>query len=310
MVKLAAKNITMKNHNGTGWDELYPKTIAEQVIETSAKRFTSDTELANKAEKSNATTTADGLMSKEDKTKLNSIASGANNYSHPPTHPATMITGLSTVATTGSYTDLQNKPILGTAADKNTGIANGNVPLIGADGKLDAAIMPAIAITDTFVVSTQAAMLALDVQVGDVSVRTDINKSFILKAEPASTLTNWQELLTPSSPVQSVAGKTGAVTLTKSDVGLSNVDNTSDASKPISTATQTALNAKAPIASPAFTGSPTAPTQTAADNSTKIATTAFVKTAVQAVSSSMPTITVSPTTPSNPMAGDFWYEIV
>lgn len=34
------------------------------------------------------------------------------------------------------------------------------------------------------------------------------------------------------------------VSLTKSDVGLSNVDNTSDASKPISTATQTALNAK------------------------------------------------------------------
>jgi hypothetical protein len=46
------------------------------------------------------------------------------------------------------------------------------------------------------------------------------------------------------SPVQSVSGKTGAVTLDKSDVGLSNVDNTSDVNKPISSATQTALNAK------------------------------------------------------------------
>ncbi len=46
------------------------------------------------------------------------------------------------------------------------------------------------------------------------------------------------------SPVQSVAGKTGSVTLDKSDVGLGNVDNTSDADKPVSTATQTALNAK------------------------------------------------------------------
>ena len=46
------------------------------------------------------------------------------------------------------------------------------------------------------------------------------------------------------SPVQSVAGKTGAVTLDKSDVGLGNVDNTSDADKPISSATQSALNAK------------------------------------------------------------------
>ena len=45
--------------------------------------------------------------------------------------------------------------------------------------------------------------------------------------------------------VTSVAGKTGAVILSKSDVGLGNVDNTSDLDKPISTATQTALNAKA-----------------------------------------------------------------
>lgn len=47
-----------------------------------------------------------------------------------------------------------------------------------------------------------------------------------------------------STSVNSVAGKTGVVTLTKSDVGLSNIDNTSDANKPVSTATQTALNAK------------------------------------------------------------------
>jgi hypothetical protein len=46
------------------------------------------------------------------------------------------------------------------------------------------------------------------------------------------------------SPVQSVAGKTGSVSLAKGDVGLGNVDNTSDADKPISSATQSALNAK------------------------------------------------------------------
>ena len=49
--------------------------------------------------------------------------------------------------------------------------------------------------------------------------------------------------------VDSVFGRTGSVTAqsgdyTKSDVGLANVDNTSDANKPISTATQTALDAK------------------------------------------------------------------
>lgn len=46
------------------------------------------------------------------------------------------------------------------------------------------------------------------------------------------------------APVQSVAGKTGSVALAKGDVGLSAVDNTADADKPVSTATQTALNGK------------------------------------------------------------------
>ena len=44
--------------------------------------------------------------------------------------------------------------------------------------------------------------------------------------------------------VDSVNGRTGDVILNKADVGLTNVDNTSDLNKPISTATQTALNAK------------------------------------------------------------------
>ena len=48
----------------------------------------------------------------------------------------------------------------------------------------------------------------------------------------------------PPYPVTSVNGQTGAVTLAKGDVGLGNVDNTSDANKPISNATQVALNNK------------------------------------------------------------------
>jgi hypothetical protein len=45
-----------------------------------------------------------------DKEKLAGIAEGANNYSHPETHPANMITGLPAVAVSGSYDDLTNKP--------------------------------------------------------------------------------------------------------------------------------------------------------------------------------------------------------
>ena len=50
------------------------------------------------------------------------------------------------------------------------------------------------------------------------------------------------------------------------------------------TEVDTALGLKAPLASPALTGTPTAPTATQGDNSTAIATTAFVKTACDAVS--------------------------
>jgi len=45
--------------------------------------------------------------------------------------------------------------------------------------------------------------------------------------------------------VNSVNGKTGSVLLNKSDLGLSNVDNTSDMDKPVSSAQQTALDLKA-----------------------------------------------------------------
>jgi hypothetical protein len=66
-----------------------------------------------------------------------------------------------------------------------------------------------------------------------------------------------------SAPVSSVAGRTGAITLAVADV-----------------------SGAAPLASPTFTGTPSLPTgttavtQTAGDNSTKVATTAFVTTAV------------------------------
>ena len=60
----------------------------------------------------NATSSAAGLMSSTDKSKLDSIANYANNYVHPASHPASMITGLANVATTGSYNDLSDRPTI------------------------------------------------------------------------------------------------------------------------------------------------------------------------------------------------------
>lgn len=78
-----------------------------------------------------------------------------------------------------------------------------------------------------------------DLDLGELGVNTYDGRLF-LKKNVSGT-----ESIVEVGPVLSVAGRTGAVTLAKADVGLASVDNTSDASKPISSATQTALNGKA-----------------------------------------------------------------
>lgn len=104
-------------------------------------------------------------------------------------------------------------------------------------------------------------------------------------ANLSTTLTTSIGLKAPlASPT--FTGTVSGVTATM--VGLGSVNNTADTAKPVSTAQQTALDLKANLASPTFTGTPTLPTgtiaitQTAGDSNTKVATTAFVTTAVAA----------------------------
>jgi hypothetical protein len=94
----------------------------------------------------------------------------------------------------------------------------------------------------------------------------------------------------------------GVSGITKSMVGLSNVDNTADTNKPISSATQTALNLKADDSSvvklsgnqtisniKTFSSSPIVPTCTSGDNSTKVASTQYVDSSIANLINSAPT---------------------
>lgn len=140
---------------------------------------------------------------------------------HTGTQAASTITGLAAVATSGSASDITT-------------------------GTLPSSVLPPLAINETFTAANQAAMLALTAQRGDVAIRTDLGgKFYILTTDSPGTLADWKPVVS-SSDVSSVAGRTGAVTLTKTDVGLANVDNTADADKPVSTAQATAdaLNLK------------------------------------------------------------------
>jgi hypothetical protein len=98
------------------------------------------------------------------------------------------------------------------------------VASLDASGKLLATQVPSIAITDTFVVASQAAMLALSAAgTGDVAIRTDLSKSFILQGTTYSVLADWQELLTPiSAPAAHAASHVAAgsdpLTLSESQI--------------------------------------------------------------------------------------------
>lgn len=127
--------------------------------------------------------------------------------------------GLAAVATSGSASDITT-------------------------GTLPSSVLPPLAINETTVVASQAAMLALTAQRGDIAKRTDLNgQAFVLRTDSPGTLADWIALNT-TSDVMSVNSQTGAVVLTKSDVGLGNADNTSDANKPVSTLQQAALDLK------------------------------------------------------------------
>lgn len=94
----------------------------------------------------------------------------------------------------------------------------GNVPVVGDDGKLNTSIIPSLALMDSYVVDSEEAMLALDCQKGDIAIRSDVVKTYILAGEDPTDINNWVQFLSPECNVQSVNGHVGVVVLTTDDV--------------------------------------------------------------------------------------------
>lgn len=145
------------------------------------------------------------------------------------------------------------------------GVANG-VATLDSAGKVPTSQLPAY-VDDVLEYANLASFPATG-ETGKIYVALNTNKTYRWSGSAYIYIT--------SSAVDSVAGKTGVVSLVKGDVELGDVDNTSDVNKPVSTAQQNALNLKANIASPALTGTPTAPTAAVGTNTAQLATTAFV----------------------------------
>lgn len=148
---------------------------------------------------------------------------------------------------------------LGNVPNLAAGVANG-LATLGADGKLTAAQLPAAvggglvydgvwnASTNTPAIPTAAPTNAGHYYKVAVAGTTNINGNAVWAPGDwiISNGSTWDRIVNAES-VSSVAGKTGAISLTKSDVGLSAVDNTSDAAKPVSTAQAAAIAVKKDI---------------------------------------------------------------
>jgi hypothetical protein len=114
-------------------------------------------------------------------------------------------------------------------------------------------------------------------------------------APTASPGTNTTQLATTAFVAAAIAAlgglvnsfntRTGAVTLQSSDVTTALGFTPYNSTNPSGYITSSALTPYAPLASPALTGTPTAPTATPGTNTTQLATTAFVKAAIDALGS-------------------------
>ena len=186
------------------------------------------------------------------------------------------------VATTGSYNDLINKPTTSTLTNDANFITSAQAPIQSVSGRVGIIVLAKADVglanvdntADTAKPISTAVATALSgkentITAGSTSQYWRGDKTFqtlatvgttgsyndLTNKPTTSTLTNDANFITSAgAPVQSVAGRTGAITLVKADVGLGNVDNTSDANKPVSTATATALSGKENTITPGTTG--------------------------------------------------------
>lgn len=121
--------------------------------------------------------------------------------------------------------------------------------------------------------AANAAQAAATTAAGSASASVVSANAAAASAITAASAASTSGSLIAANNLSDVPNKTTA----RSNLVLGNIDNTSDANKPVSTAQQTALNLKANLASPTFTGVPIAPTAGATTNTSQIATTGFAQ---------------------------------
>lgn len=116
--------------------------------------------------------------------------------------------------------DLDNTFAIAMAAIPSSQKAAPNgVATLNGSGQIPDAQIPAIAVTDYLgSVANQAAMLGTAGQKGDWLIRTDLGTTWVITGSNPTVIGSWTQLQYPTSPVSSVAGRTGPITLTQADI--------------------------------------------------------------------------------------------
>jgi len=175
--------------------------------------------------------TNDGLMLSADKTKLDGVAAGATVDQTGAQIKALYEAELNTNA----YTDAE-KVLVSTALQSETTTAIAlNVNSLDYTDETG--------VVNSIDLSKYLDNTTVTISSGVLDAVTGI--CTFTRSDATTFTVDLSALLDNTNLVTSVAGKAGVVTLVKADVGLGNVDNTTDLLKPISTATQTALDLKA-----------------------------------------------------------------
>jgi len=176
---------------------------------------------------------------------------------------------LSTTVTTVSSHATTISSIESDVAGLLTSVSTHGGDLGSLDGRLDSA--------EGSITTLQGSVTTAE---GNIStLQADLDTA---EATLATTTSNYNAHDAKTTTVHGIADTAALATKTYADTAGTNAVASAN------TYTDSAITSKAPLASPALTGTPTAPTATVGTNTTQIATTAFVKSEVDAVIAAAP----------------------
>lgn len=239
------------------WNSAYSHISDSVKHITGAERTTWNT-VTNKVDKISGKGLSSNDYTTEEKNKLSGIANNANNYVHPATHSASMIVQ---DATHRFVTDTE-KTGWNDKYSKNEIDNKINQVITDLDWKESVATYSALSTTypspqdgwtvnvkDTDTTYRWSGTAWISISANSIPLATTSTDGKMSKSDKAKL-----DGIASNAQVNTITGikgdsesnyRVGNINITKANIGLENVNNTSDANKPISTATQTALNGKA-----------------------------------------------------------------